>query len=413
MKSKTGACVIVGILSIFMIFSCSQTPVGTDFDETELSQALRGGKGGTGGNGGGKGGGGGGGQNTGGRGGLYGDLVICLRSADGIPIYKLIDGEHGLTAYPQPLKIDISSYEPLKIDDEYQTFELNDEGEVIPEDGYMVMEVDFGRTNEIRSPQSVLDKALEELILELTAPGISSITTDASGRIVAIYGEEDWYVNYDADPTNDESNDKTIDRPGANFAAYQELMSNGFSGGLGTLLLSHGFGSDDLMRLAYGTLAGGSDKFGTIDVDEVAYLNNLILKWDGSALVEVDPGSPDAKKRRYYDYSGFSYSRDDVYRDRYVRITWLDGGGTWHYTYESLLSMVPWTNDKLLVDYASKANTGITGFANAANDAVQALEFIHENPLVVYSPYFTKDGFPEETLTVSTANVDTNKGRRK
>ena len=57
-------------------------------------------------------------------------------------------------------------------------------------------EVEFGRLNVVRAPQSVLDAALAEAINALTQPGVEFITTDASGRLIAIIGQEDWKVNY-------------------------------------------------------------------------------------------------------------------------------------------------------------------------------------------------------------------------
>jgi len=375
-----------------MIFfvQCTENPILQD-TETPLLRAGQGGGGG-GHGGGGSGGGGGTGGGNGGTGGLYGDLIICLRNADGIPEYQELAGEHDPAYYPLPIKIDVLTLEPSKTDGTYETFELNAEGEVIPEDGFIVEEVEFGRLNVVRAPQSVLDQALTEAVANLTQPGVTAIKTDASGRLIAIVGREDWLVNFDDEPNNDEANDKTIDSPRENVAIYQELMSNGFDDQLG-FLTEYGYTNDDLLTLAFGAIAAGADKTGTMNVDEFSYMNNWLLKWDtGSAIAEVS-GSPDVKDRRYYDYRDFSYSRGNIYHDKYVRVTVLNSDGTWEETYQSLNNAVFWTPPAKLIDYAKGGNTNITGFANAADDAIQVLEFIHSSDLIVYSPYFTANGF--------------------
>ncbi len=377
--------VIVGM--VFFV-QCSDNPLLPD-QEIPLLRAGNG-NGGGGGHGG-NGGGGGSGGGNGGTGGLYGDLIICLRNNDGIPVYQVIEGEHDPAYYPLPIMIDESSLLPLKVDDVYQTFEISEEGEVIPVDGYIVEEVDFGRLNVVRAPQAVLDQALTEAIANLTQPGVTDIQTDASGRLVAIVGAEDWLVNFDDKLENDEADDKTIDSPRENVALYQELMSNGFEDQL-SFLTNYGYSDSDILTLAYGAIAAGADKTGTMDVDEFGYMNNWLLKWDSENIEELDD-SPDVKDRHYYNYKTFTYSRNEVYHDKYVRITVLNADGTWEDTYQSLTSVVFWTDPAKLIDYEKGGNTNITGFANAADDAVQVLEFIHSSDLIVYSPYFTASGF--------------------
>lgn len=377
--------VVLVLISMIFFVQCTENPILQD-PETPLLRA------GHGGGGGGHGGGGGTGGGNGGTGGLYGDLIICLRNADGIPVYQEIAGENDLAYYPLPIKIDALTLEPSKTDGTYQTFTLNAEGEVIPEDGYIVEEVEFGRLNVVRAPQSVLDQALTEAIANLTQPGVTAIKTDASGRLVAIVGREDWLVNYDDEPNNDEANDKTIDSPRENVAIYQELMSNGFDDQLG-FLTEYGYTTDDVLTLAFGAIAAGADKTGTMNVDEFSYMNNWLLKWDtGSAIAEAS-GSPDVKDRRYFDYGDFSYSRGNIYHDKYVRVTVLNSDGTWEESYQNLNNAVFWTPPAKLIDYAKGGNTNITGFANAADDAIQVLELIHSTDLIAYSPYFTATGF--------------------
>jgi hypothetical protein len=367
------------VLGLVFFTQCQKDELVSPGDSIQ-STLKKGGKGGNGGNGG-----------NGGSSGLYGDLVICLRSPDGIPIYyEIYNEEHNTTDYfAWPIKVAISDDVPLRTPDDvtYVTFDLNDEGEVIDDDPYYdVKEVEFGRLNIVRAPQSVLDNALNEAITSLTQTGITDITTDASGRLIAIIGNEDWIVNYDDDFTNDETNDKTIDSPRENMAIYQELLGNGFSGDLS--FLSSYFTENDVLRLAYGAIAAGADKTGNMIVDEIAYMNDWLLKWDADN-VDQALNSPDVKGRKYYDFSGFSYDRDAVYSNKYVRITNLNPNGTWDYEYLSLLNAVPWTTPNKRIQYNGGQNIDITGFSNAADDAIQVLEFIHESDLYEYSPYFT------------------------
>ena len=326
---------------------------------------------------------------------IYGDLIICLRDVNGIPEYKIIDGEHGVAYYPLPIKFDAVSLLPVMDGNTYLTFDLNDEGDVITEEGYFVKEVEFGRLNLIRAPQSVLDQALDEAVSSLTQSGVTGYKTDASGRLVAIIGAEDWVVNYDGEEANtpEEYDDKTIDSPRENMAIYQELMSHQFSHRLSFLAnnryeLGEHFTSDDLLRLAYGAIAAGSDKTGTLTVDELAYMNNwLLILFQDEAI-----NSPDERNRFYYNFTNYKYSREETYKNKFVRKTILKADGTWDVVFESLLDAVDWTAPEKLVRYGNE-NENITGFAKASDDAVQVLEYIHESDLIVYSPWFTADGF--------------------
>ena len=388
--------ILAPMVMISMVFFTQCTD--DSFDQESNYPSLKAGGGGNGSSGGGNGGSGGGngssGAGNGGSGGLYGDLIICLRTPDGIPVYTEIEGEQGITYYPLPIKIEETSLEPLKIDDVYATFQLNTEGEVIPENNYIVQEVDFGRLNIVRAPQSVLDRALNEAIANLTQAGVTDIKTDASGRLIAIIGLEDWLVNYDTNPANDEFDDKTIDSPRENIAIYQELMSNGLNLKM-SFLIDYGYNSQDVMRLAYSAAAAGADKTGNMNVDEFAYMNNWLLKWESTNITEL-PNSPDIKNRRYFDYTQFVYSRNANYANKYLRIKTLNSDGTWTETFESILNAVTWTNANKLIDYCggdADNKHGITGFAFAGDDAVQVLELIHSTDLIDYSPYFSASGY--------------------
>lgn len=241
--------IVVKVL-LFLVCAIVLWQCGEQINQpSEISQPLLGkGKGGGGNGGGGNGGGGsgnggGGGGTPGGGGSLYGDLLIVLRTPDGVPVYKGITGEHGLTYYPQPIKFDALTGIPVKIGNTYDVFDISDEGDIIPDAGYVTKEVAFGRINVVRAPQTVLDNALAEAQNSLVGAG--DILTDFAGRLVAINGGAvDWIVNNDGDPLNDQDDDKTIDAPRENMAIYQELMMNGLGGQLSFLT---GYGYSELM----------------------------------------------------------------------------------------------------------------------------------------------------------------------
>lgn len=387
--------ILIPILMLSMVFfiQCQDESIEPDNNNPALktgssfkkgkAEAPGGGGSGTHGNG---------GLNTGngGKEGIYGDLVICLRTPDGIPMYKEIVGEHDPEYFPLPIKITEDGSVPSFKDGQYETFELNAEGDVIPEDGFIVLEVDMGRLNMIRAPQSVFVSALDEAILSLTQPGVTAIKTDGSGRLIAIVGAEDWVVNYDDIVGNEEENDKTIDSPRENLALYQELLSYRLTRQL-SFLTSYGFTDDDVMSLAIGAYAAGSDKTAISLVDEICYLNDFFLDWK-KAEINEPIGSPDVKGRHYYNFDGYIYNRAAVYGNKFVKITTLNSDGTWTENYRTLFSAVPWTHPMYLIDYEGGQNKNLTGFSNATNDAIQVLEFIHESDLIEYNPYFTANG---------------------
>jgi len=364
---------------VLFIYQCEDAINDPALNDSDSATLLKGGNGrGGGGNGGGGGGGNGGGTD-------YGDLVVCLRTADGVPIYLPFAGENSTEYLPYPIKFDDTYGKPVTdVNSYYATFDYDEEGVLVEEEGFFVKEADFGRTSLTRSPQRVLDAALAEAIVALTQNGVTNITTDASGRLVAIIGAEDWVVNFDDIVGNEEDNDKTIDSPRENMAIYQSLMGNGLSE---LAAIASYFSADDVMNLAVGALAAAGDKTGNISVDEIAYMNDWVIDWE-----LLDEGTerlfPDEKDRNYFNYAGFSYDRQLTYEDKYVRITTLNPDGSWSESYESLYDVTPWTSPSKLVDWANGQNTNITGFANAADDAVQVLEFIHSSDLIVYSPHF-------------------------
>ena len=377
---------LFALVAAIALWQCDRE-IADPHSQMDSSQMMYG-KGGNGGGGNGGSGGGGNGGSGGGQGGgagVYGDLLVVLRDADGLPLFVPIDDEHGTKYYAQPIKHEEVTEKPVRLNDSYAVFALNEEGEMIPEVGYIAKEVEFGRLNVVRAPQSVLDQARGEAVTALTQPTVINIITDVAGRLMAVNGQaEDWLVNYDNDPGNDEFDDKIIDSPRENMAIYQELMTYGFTRDLD--ILANYFSEADILDLAVGAFAGGADKTGSCNVDEVCYLNGWNIDW----TMAINPAlGPDEKGNFYYDFGDFSHSRFAKYSDKWVRETVLRPDGTWGYVYNQLSNVVPWTNPEMLIDYAGGNNYKVTGFANAVDDAIRVIEYLHDSPLVEYSPYFT------------------------
>ncbi len=310
------------------------------------------------------------------RGEDYGDLYVLKRLESGVP-------EMALTSagvwYAKAVAFD--EYGNAVYDgNEYATLSVNDEGEVNDSE-YQPKEVEFGRMNLVRAPQSVLASGLQEAISALITA--NRIKTDFCGRLVAINGAQtDWL------PESTEADDKTIDSPRENMAIYQELMRNGLEGAL-SFLKTYGFGSDDILPLAASALAAGSDKTGQITLDEVVYINGFMDAYDETdcinlAGIEFDDGfcdDPYYSYLKFYDYS-WSYDRAGLHGAKQVKITVLNSDGSYEIQTKKLIDEVEFTETR--IDMAHSQNMDLAGFTQACDDAVQLLEFVHESSLVEY-----------------------------
>ncbi len=118
-------------------------------------------------------------------------------------------------------------------------------------------EVDFGRINEARSPDSVFESQLEDVVVNLATADCR--TLDPAGRLVATRADADLSVLV-----------STIDSPLQNLAIYRQLM---LTGTLGAPLPG---GAGDTLDTAARGLGVASDKTGEVNVDLVAYLNQIM-----------------------------------------------------------------------------------------------------------------------------------------
>ncbi len=256
------------------------------------------------------------------KGGDYGDLWVILRDPlTGEPIYtKWVDGEMVVTTPEEGF------IQPL--DKEGNPIPLNTEGE--PTDPDAVVEVSFDRLNMGRSPSKVLDHAYDEAvssIINSTTP----ITYDSAGRlVVTIDGEQ-----------------KVIDSPLENLALYSAFLKDG---GL-TITNSSGevvYSTSD-PEVAASLLAAASSKEAAINIDSVMYLNENILHVPTDSLTD------------------FTYSRSGTY----AGVILTDANGN---TLDALTVLNDLNGDIY-------ADAGVSGFAQAADDARTIIEFVHNNPV--------------------------------
>jgi hypothetical protein len=260
-KSMRIASAAIGVAALLMAGSA---PAAVGAQGGDPGGPPDAGQGPGGGNGGGPGGGNPNPGKSQGKGGLYADLMVIARDANGIPIldgndcYQPITADasigvaamspdglypYGYKVYPVPL---VGSAPAAMAEDE-------DELEVCdPLNEYyasFVSEVDLGRLNLGRSPEKVLLKQLDDVLAALDG---ATVTVDGSGRLVA-------------DGT-------TVDSPLQNLTVYQSVLETGLVGGLDpTAWPLHKWG------LTAAALAAGSPKEGfVITVDTVQYLNRIL-----------------------------------------------------------------------------------------------------------------------------------------
>ena len=287
------------------------------------------------------------GSSGGGKGELYGDLYVIVRDANGAPILYVWQDSDG-DGVPDAPVLSSQGF-PQPIDGQGNLIPLSAEGEPISEDG--LQEVEFGRLNVARSPSRVLASRYAEAVSSINRA--EKIELDSAGRLV---------LTIDGEP-------KTIDSPLENLGLYVELMNTGTLGGVavdpaklgGLAHLVDGRRTVDDLKTAASFLAGAADKYGTLTVDQVVYIN-AILGLQG-AYTGVDG-------KAYVDFGGFDYSRLAAFGPKTAQVLVEKSSGVWALETVSLYDAVFGGQEAVA--------TGAAGFARAADDALQVIEFIHD-----------------------------------
>jgi hypothetical protein len=341
----------------------------------------RGGGGGGGGTGGGGGGGTGGGEAP-----DLGDLFILYRGADGVPILTPEGCQQPLAApgVALPAVGEIPACTPA----------TPAQSCVIPVDpvtcavmpGYesYTQEVDFGRTSVIRSPDTVLDTQMEDVLVNLASA--DCITLDAAGRLVT------------STVAGGVTSTAEIDSPLQNLSIYRQLMLTGYIGTAGAPIQ---LPAAPLIT-AGRSLGAAADKLASINVDMVAYINQILGLTDETVATflpkkcitvrEEVRGVVQTVRKCFLDYGAFAYGRaanfDWLPSPPYIPAAGPVAGWfeylavsdptvpTFAIGQGSILAVVP-----QLAANPALAASNIGGFAQAADDARAVIEYMHSWPV--------------------------------
>ncbi len=235
-----------------------------------------------------------------------GDLIILYRNDNGVPILTPEVGATGLCQQPVAFNnattcptslLDCSSANPclVPVDQTTCAVELAFAG--------CTQEVDFGRINEARSPPEVMERQLDDVVVTLSTA--DCLTLDPAGRMVA-------------SQVNDTTLDnllKTVDSPLQNLAIYRQLMLTGYLGDAANPIVLPGGVLDTAAR----GIGAASDKTGEVNVDLVAYLNQIMGLSDpatptilGKFCIDVREevkGVVQLVQKCFLDYSAYGYDR--------------------------------------------------------------------------------------------------------
>ena len=263
---------------------------------------------------------------------LYGDLVIIDRDINGVPITTLgLGPKDKWVQVPQPIMLGakaecplaFSELEPVGTDSVYHILGIDAryvpmvDGE-IPE-AYLpcTTEADFGRLSSVRSPELVIDHALEEMVGTLSQVNQAGeyITLDEAGRLVAVYYALDPELGV---PTLQA---KTVDAPLENMAAFQRVLETGslyhdnVNSGLPIPLPVHpgGLGmAVNLLDRTAAMLGTGADKSGKIDLDVVVYTTQILsiaadMNTDAAGIFGA------SFEGGFFNFSKYAYDRSNTY----------------------------------------------------------------------------------------------------
>ena len=320
-----------------------------------------------------------------------GDLIILYRDADGIPILTPDKCQQPLAApgVTLPAVGTIPACEPA----------LATESCIIPVDpatcaivpGYetFTQEVDFGRTNVARSPESVFASQMDDVIVNLATA--DCVTLDPAGRLTTSTVDANNVVTSGA-----------IDSPLQNLAIYKQLMLAGHLGADTDPIALPGTPLDTAAR----GLGAASDKTGKVNVDMVVYLNQILGLTDETVPTLLPKKCIDVKeevmgvvqlvRRCFLDYgpTGGNYAYDrasnfgSLPSPPYIPVAAPQAGWfeyltvldptipTFGISQGPIVGAVP----ELMADPALTASN-IGGFAQAADDARATINFMHSWPL--------------------------------
>lgn len=364
--------------------------------------------------------GGGGGQPGDNTGALYSDLVVTLRAADGTPLLKeyAVPGEDpadpaiieycvqpvsygavpGVSAITNPLDGRPVWVLPLQgewIDNPVDPLPVEEIEACDPKPQYAMfaVESELERLNLTRTSESVLERKKADVATKLTLA--ETIGLDPAGRLTVDGAALDAAPEY--------------------AGIYDSLMMTGAIAGLDFADVPY-----DRWQLAAVAIGAAASKGVPITVDTVQYYNRIVgftnledpPTWPGLSFVtptDPNPATPmpiDVLPggENFVDYGDFTYTRSETFIGS---LTWLDVATLkWHV--DPIIDTVPWTNlqdtsglTKEQVD--GRTLTGVTAFAQMADDARAVINYLHEHDQIV--PGFYMDPVLVDTTAQQVKNT--------
>lgn len=311
----------------------------------------------------------------------FGDLIILYRDPNGVPILTPQAGDTGLCQQPIyfasglcPSTCAVPSIPPainvVDVDQNTCAVQLGCEA--------CTQEVEFGRINEARSSDAVFEAQLDDVVVNL-ATSDCEVSLDPAGRLVTGSIATDGTISTSA-----------IDSPLQNLAIYRQLIQ---TGSLGIPLPAGG------LKTAARGLGAASDKTGEVNVDLVAYLNQIMGLTDQGTTTILDPkicidvreevqGVVQLVQKCFLDYGIFNYDRTTNF-GALPSPPYIDdpsGPSDVPGWFEYLALLDP-TLPSFQIQYgpildavfpgASFAGNNIGAFAQAADDARAVIDFMH------------------------------------
>jgi len=349
-----------------------------------------------------------------------GDLFILYRDANGVPIITADSCQQPLGLPSDTCPLECEEGEPCLVPVDPATCAV--------QVGYetCTQEVDFGRTNVVRSPPSVLEQQLDDVVVNLSTA--DCISLDPAGRLVTsvvVPGTED--------PSVPEVLSGAIDSPLQNLAIYWQLMQTGY---LGTEAAPLALPDANFLNTAARGLGAASDKTGKVGVDMVVYLNQILGLADENVQTvlpkecinvrEEVNGVVQTVRKCFLNYGAvppdslpYAYDRaanfGSLPAPAYIPETGpMDGWFEYLAVYSETPLLFQIVQGPILnavfpdSPYVPFAGNNIGGFAQASDDARAVIDFMHSNPLPLgYETAVTCAAIPggDTTYDVSISDV--------
>jgi hypothetical protein len=359
-------------------------------------------------------GGGGGGGDIPDTGELYGDLYVVLRDEFGVPILDVngciqpISSVDGLTTLPDGTIVEAFADEPFTLGTYIDSEGVLIECELTEDMATWVQTVDFGRLNLGRSPEGVIAHAFDEavnkmnvatamyldpagrLVLTLVDEATGQLvdkTIDAPAENLALYikmmTDGDW-ITVNTDPITkggppdgkgppEGDGPSTEPRPVLNESAIALLFELGFTN-LGDTTKTTADLDSHHLTLAASLLAAAADKTETINLDKVIYINSIYGINQAGSL----PGEVEGKT--YFNFSSYNYDRAVIYANRSSG----ECETGWVWVLQPELDLV--TGEEVLGHFVTMCMP-ILGYDPTSTDPINAIRFIDMEESYTTVPY--------------------------